>query len=102
MLLCCITRLAELLMGGFLCTQGAAPGSRELTAGGTARTVGQPETLLQHQLDYRRLGLCGTVFWGIKQGCAGEFLSAQGSAQQPTGTSCSALSLSHLIENTKS
>lgn len=86
MLLCCLR--AELFIGRFLCTQGAAPGSREVTAGGTTRTVGQPETLPWHQLGYRRFRLSSGK-------SNREFLSAQ----QPTGTNCSALSLPHLIKN---
>lgn len=42
--------------GRFLCAQGAAPGRWEVTAGGTARAVGQPETLLWHQQVYISFG----------------------------------------------
>ncbi|KAM6233080.1 uncharacterized protein M6G45_014720 isoform 1-T1 [Spheniscus humboldti] len=57
--------------------QGVTPGSWEVTARLTTRTAGQPKSLLQTQLGYGRLEPQDCLLWRSKQGCAGEFLSAQ-------------------------
>ena len=101
-ILLCHIKVGEIFNGRFSCTQGVTPGSWEVTAGLTTGTVGQPKTLLQTQPGYGRLELQDCLLWRSKQGCAGEFLSAQVSARQPKGTGCSVVRLSPLIKNTNS